>query len=79
MADNTKLSFEEFRAVMAEELKLPIEKLTPETSLIQDLQMDSLSLAWMMLRIDELDCSIPLERVWEIETVGDLYAAYVEA
>ncbi len=72
------LTFEEFRAILSEELMQPAEKLTPEASLIHDLQVDSLALASMMLRMQEMGVVIPLERAWEIETVGDAYQAYVE-
>ncbi len=75
---NRELTFEEFQAVLAEELMLPKESLTPEASLIRDLQVDSLALASMMLRMQELGIMIPIERAWEIETVGDAYRAYLE-
>lgn len=76
---NTALSFEEFRAMLAEELMLPAEKLVPEASFVQDLQVDSLALASMMLRLEELGVSIPFESAWEIQTVGDAYRCYLES
>ena len=71
------LSIEEFQAILAEELMIPPDKLAPEASFIQDLQVDSLALASMMLRLEELGVSIPLENAWEIETVGDAYRSYL--
>jgi len=76
---NTALSFEEFRAILAEELVLPPEKLVPEASFVQDLQVDSLALASMMLRLEELGVSIPFESAWEIQTVSDAYRCYLES
>ena len=73
-----KLTFEEFQALLAEELMLPFEDLQPEASLIQDLQVDSLALASMMLRLEELGVNIPLESAWEIETIQDAYDIYLE-
>lgn len=73
------LSIEEFQAILAEELMTPSERLTPEASFVQDLQVDSLALASMMLRLEELGVSIPLESAWEIETVGDAYRSYLES
>jgi hypothetical protein len=32
----------------------------------------------MMLRLEELGVSIPLESAWEIETVEDAYRAYLD-
>lgn len=72
------ISFEEFKRILAEELMLPEEKLEPEASLLQDLQVDSLAMASMMLRMEEMGVSIPVESAWEIETVEDVYQAYVQ-
>ena len=55
---------------------LPEDKLTMEASLIQDLQVDSLALASMMLRMEELGFDFPIESAWEMETVGDIYNMY---
>jgi acyl carrier protein len=52
------------------------EKLTLEASLIQDLQVDSLALASMMLRMEEMGFDFPIESAWEMETVGDIYNMY---
>jgi acyl carrier protein len=70
------LSFDEFRKLLAEELMLSEEKLTLEASLIQDLQVDSLALASMMLRMEEMGFDFPIESAWEMETVGDIYNMY---
>lgn len=73
-----RLDFEDFQAVLAEELVLPKDKLLPEAELVQDLQVDSLALASMMLRLEELGVNIPMESAWEIRTVGDAYRAYLD-
>jgi acyl carrier protein len=70
------LSFDDFRKLLAEELMLPEDQLTKEASLIQDLQVDSLALASMMLRMEELGFDFPIESAWEMETVGDIYDTY---
>jgi acyl carrier protein len=72
------ISFEEFKKILSEELMLPEDKLRPEASLLQDLQVDSLAMASMMLRMEEMGVSIPVESAWEIETVEDVYQAYVQ-
>jgi acyl carrier protein len=46
--------------------------------LIQDLQVDSLALASIMLRMEELGFEFPIESAWEMETVGDIYDTYRE-
>jgi len=78
-APNAALSFEEFAAILAEELVLPQEKLVSEAAFVEDLQVDSLALATMMLRLEELGVSIPFESAWEIRTVGDAYRCYLES
>ncbi|HEY70303.1 MAG TPA: acyl carrier protein [Anaerolineae bacterium] len=75
---NPKLSFDEFRKVLSEELMLDEEKLKPEATLIQDLQVDSLALASMMIRMEEMGYSFPIESAWEMETVGDVYNTYLQ-
>jgi acyl carrier protein len=70
------LSFDDFRKLLAEELMLSEEKLTMDASLIQDLQVDSLALASMMLRMEEMGFDFPIESAWEMETVGDIYNMY---
>lgn len=72
------ISFDEFRTLLAEELMLPKDEITFEASLIEDLQVDSLAMASMMLRLEEGGVVIPMERAWELQTVGDAYQAYVE-
>ncbi len=74
-----RLTFEEFRAILAEELMLPKEQLLPEADLVQDLQVDSLALASMMLRLEELGVDLPLESAWEIRTVEEAYRIYQQA
>jgi len=74
-----KLTFEEFRAILAEELMLPKDQLLPDADLVQDLQLDSLALASMMLRLEELGVELPLESAWEIRTVEEAYRIYQAA
>ena len=75
---DTAISFEEFQKILSEELMLPEEKLKPGAYLLQDLQVDSLAMASMMLRMEEMGVSIPVESAWEIETVEDAYQAYIQ-
>ena len=72
------ISFDEFKRILSEELMLPEGKLRPDASLLQDLQVDSLAMASMMLRMEEMGVSIPMESAWEIETVEDVYQAYAQ-
>ena len=71
------LSFDEFRRVLAEELLVSEEKLTPEASFIMDLAVDSIRLVEMILRLEELGVRIPAEVAWQLQTVGDAYEYFV--
>ena len=75
----TPLSFDQFQSLLAEELMLPAEKLTEGASLLEDLQVDSLAIVSMMLKFEDRGVVIPMEQAWELETVGDIYQAYIES
>ena len=70
---NSKLTFEEFRKILAKELEIDEEKIVQEASFFSDLYVDSIRMVDMMLRLEEMGISIPLEVAWQIETVGDAY------
>jgi acyl carrier protein len=70
------LTFEEFRRVIARELQVDEDRVVREASFVRDLFADSLKLVGLMLRMEELGIVIPMERAWEVETVGDAYRLY---
>jgi acyl carrier protein len=72
-----KYSFDEFRKIIAEELLVDEEEITPKTT-FTDLRVDSVRMVDMMLRLEEQGISIPFEAGWQIETVGDAYRFYLE-
>lgn len=53
----------------------PTVRITAETNVVRDLGLDSLAVMnFVMVLEDKFDVSIPLDRIAEIETVGDLAA-----
>ena len=72
------LTFEEFRDIIARELMVAKEKVIPDASFIEDLLVDSIRMVEMMLKLEDMGMSIPLEAAWSIETVGDAYQQYKE-
>jgi acyl carrier protein len=70
------VSFEEFKHVLAEQLKVEEGKVTKEASFIEDLMVDSIQLVDLMLTLEEMGIQIPLEAAWDVETVGDAYQVY---
>jgi acyl carrier protein len=78
-AGDGPVPFEEFRRIIADQLQVDESQVTPEASFLNDLFADSIQLVEMMLRLEEMGVSIPLESAWEVETVGDAYRLYVES
>ena len=74
----SKLTFEEFKKILARELEVDEERIVPEASFFSDLCVDSIRMVDMMLRLEELGISIPLEVAWQIETVEDAYRCCTE-
>ena len=73
-----RITFEEFRRLIAEELDVDENLVVPEASFIEDLMADSIQLVEMMLRLEEMGIHIPMEKAWQVRTVGDAYRFYSE-
>ena len=69
---------ERLRQLVADQLRQPVEKVTPEASLIDDLDADSLDVVDLTIAVeeefstDEIELEIPEEDAAEIRTVQDL-------
>lgn len=74
----SRLSFLEFCDIMARRLGLPIEKFAPEASFLDDLAIDSIRMTELLLEFERRGIHIPLEHLWDIQTVGDAYDVYVK-
>ncbi len=74
-----RITFEEFRRIVAEELDVDESKVSPEASFVEDLMADSIQLVEMMLSLEERGILIPIETAWQVRTVGDAYRLYTEA
>jgi acyl carrier protein len=65
-------------AALSQTVGRPIE-ISEETNIARDLGLDSLAIMnFIMALEDEYDISIPLDRVAQVETVGDLEKAIEE-
>lgn len=70
--------FERVRDVVAEELNVSEEQITPEARFVDDLGADSLDVVELVMRLeDEFDISIPDEDAEKIRTVSDA-VKYIE-
>ena len=64
--------------VIAEQLSIEESKITPQSSLVDDLKADSLDVAALMLELEErYNVEIPDEELGNLVTVGDI-SAYLE-
>ncbi|SDW41304.1 acyl carrier protein [Lachnospiraceae bacterium KHCPX20] len=70
------MTFEELKSLIAENLSVDEEKITPEAKLIDDLEADSLSIVELHMAIeDEAGVSIPDEEIEKLVTVQDVMDA----
>ncbi len=66
---------EKIQAMLAEELNLPAEKVTPDAKIVDDLGADSLDVIELLSRLeDEYGISIPDDEVENLATVADVAA-----
>ena len=67
---------EKIRAMLAEALNLPAEKVTADAKIVEDLGADSLDVVELLSRLeDEYGVIIPDEEVENLLTVADVAAA----
>jgi acyl carrier protein len=71
--------FEKVKKIIAEQLDVEIEVITLETSLMKDLEADSLDAVEIMMALeDEFSVEIPDEAAEGFKNIGDI-VKYVEA
>ena len=64
---------EKIQAMLADALNLPIEKVTPEAKIVDDLGADSLDVVELLSQLeDEYGVTIPDEEVENLVTVADV-------
>ncbi len=64
---------EKIQAMLAEALNLPIEKVTPDAKIVEDLGADSLDLVELLSQLeDEYGITIPDDEVESLVTVADV-------
>lgn len=71
--------FERVREILAKQLRVPAESITPESRIKNDLGADSLDILQLLMTIEEeYNVTIPDEKLAAFETVGDV-VAYLES
>ena len=67
------MSFEKIKSIIVEQLSADDSAITMETSLMKDLEADSLDAVEIMMAIeDEFDIEIPDEDAEKFQSVGDI-------
>jgi acyl carrier protein len=72
------MAFDKIKDIIVEQLQVEPEAVTPETSLMKDLEADSLDAVEIIMSIEnEFGIEIPDEEAEKFKTVSDI-VAYVE-
>jgi acyl carrier protein len=78
-AGNMASAFDRVKARVAHQLGVEEEKITPESSFVEDLGADSLDVVELVMALeDEFKIEIPDDQAEKIVTVGDA-VAFIEA
>ncbi|MBR6530306.1 MAG: acyl carrier protein [Clostridia bacterium] len=69
---------EQIKQLLANELRLPVEKITDDSAILEDLGADSLDVVEMLMTLEEtFNITVPDEDVLQLKTVRSI-AEYVE-
>ena len=72
------MTFEKVQKILAEQLELDADEITMDSSLVEDLGIDSLDFVDIVMSLeDEFDTEVPEEDMAGIKTVGDI-VKYIE-
>jgi acyl carrier protein len=75
-----KLTYDQFIDMVCESLGLTKEMLRDDTSFLNDLGIDSLSLVNFVIKIElAFDIKINLTSVWELRTIREAYTIFSKA
>ena len=67
---------EKIQSMLADALNVPVEKVTPDAKIVEDLGADSLDVVELLSQLeDELNIVIPDEDAEQLSTVADVAAA----
>ncbi|MBP1587263.1 MAG: acyl carrier protein [Clostridia bacterium] len=71
--------FEKVKAIIAEQLNIDADKITMESSIIEDLGADSLDVVELVMALEEnFGVEIPDDEAEKINTIGDI-VNYIES
>lgn len=67
------MTFEKVKKLLADQLNIDEEKITPESDIINDLKADSLDVFQMLMSLEEeFNISVPDEKAQELKKISDI-------
>jgi acyl carrier protein len=67
------MTFEKVKKLLAEQLNIDPDKITPESDIINDLKADSLDVFQMLMSLEEeFNISVPDEKAQELKKISDI-------
>ena len=67
------MDFEEICAMLSKQMDVPMDQITMETRLVEDLKADSLDVVELIMDIEqEYGIQVPEEELPNVHTVGDI-------
>ncbi|HEX3043816.1 MAG TPA: acyl carrier protein [Bacillota bacterium] len=67
-------SFDQFKLMIADHLGVDVNRITKDTSFLDDLGIDSLSLVNFIIKLEKMyQIKIELDHVWQLKNIGEAY------
>lgn len=72
------ISFEKFKFMISESMGIDAAKIDRETSFIDDLGVDSLSLVNFIIKVEkQFNIKFNIENAWILKNVGEVYDTFI--
>ena len=73
------INFNQFGEMIAQQLGVDQGLIMPETSLLDDLGIDSLSLVNVIIKLErKYNIRIEMDTVWKIKNIGEAYDIFIQ-
>lgn len=72
-------SFDQFKQMIADHLGVDARQITRDTSFLDDLGVDSLSLVNFIIKLEKMyHIKIELDHVWRLKNIGEAYEIFMQ-
>jgi acyl carrier protein len=70
-------NFDQFKLMIADHLGVDVNRITKDTSFLNDLGIDSLSLVNFIIKLEKMyGIRIELDHVWRLKNIGEAYEIF---